>query len=92
MLRSPSLITLIRVERNRNGGGIAIYVQNNVMVNTLLYKPSGLEFMLVSLCNSTSKLCIGLLYRPPSSLASVVETLIFTYLKLMSTPFLILYC
>ena len=59
------------------GGGIAIYVQNNIMVNTLLYKSSGLEFMLVSLYNSTSKLCIGLLYCPPSSLASVFETLYF---------------
>ena len=31
--------------------------------------------MLVFLCNSTCKLCIGLLYCPPSSPASVFETL-----------------
>ena len=31
--------------------------------------------MLVALCNSTCKLYIGLLYRPPSSPASVFETL-----------------
>ena len=33
------------IDRNRHGGGIGIYVQNNVMVNTPLYSPSGLEFM-----------------------------------------------
>ena len=45
------------------------------MVETLLHGPSDLEFMLVALCNSACKLCIGLLYRPPSSPASVFETL-----------------
>ena len=32
--------SVIRLDRNRDGGGIAIYVCNNV-INTLLYSPSG---------------------------------------------------
>ena len=79
--------SVIRLDRNRHGGGIAIYVRNNVMVNTLLYSPSGLEFMLVSLCNFTCKLCIGLLYRPPSSPASVFETLYFHLLQINVNSF-----
>ena len=43
MLRSPSLNTL--VIRYTHGGDIA-------MVNILLYRPSGLKFILVSFCNS----------------------------------------
>lgn len=90
MLRSPDC-SVIRLDRNRHGGGIGIHVENIVMVNTLLYKPSVLEFMLhvVSLCNSTSKLYIGLLYHPPSHLHLFLKPYIFTYLKLMSTSFLI---
>ena len=72
--------SVIRLDRNRHGDGIGIHVENIVMVNTLLY--SVLEFMLVSLCNSISKLCIDLLYRPPSSLASVFETLYFHLLEI----------
>ena len=34
--------SVIRLDRNGHGGGIAIYVRNNIMVNTLLYSPSGL--------------------------------------------------
>ena len=46
-----------------------------------------LEFMLVCLCNSTCKLCIGLLYRPPSSPASVLETMYFHLLEINVNSF-----
>ena len=49
------------------------------MVNTLLLSSSGLEFMLVCLCNSTYKCCIGLLYRRPNSPTSIFE-IVYLYL------------
>jgi len=57
-----------RLDRNRHGGGIVIYVHNAISVGVLLSGPNELEFLAVSLCspNSTRKHCIALLYRSPS--------------------------
>ena len=43
MQKFHSLIT--RFSRNRHGGGIAIYVKGNIVVETLLHGPSDLEFI-----------------------------------------------
>lgn len=37
--------SVIRLDRYRRGGGIAIYVGSNIVVETLLHDPSDLEFM-----------------------------------------------
>ena len=81
--------SIISLDRNRHGGGIGIYVQNNVMVNTPLYSPSGLEFLcVIKPASSALVYCIIL----PVHLDLFLNPYIFTCLKLMSTPFLILYC
>jgi len=59
---------VIRLDRNRHGGGFVIYVHNAISVGVLLSGPNELEFLAVSLCspNSTRNHCIALLYRSPS--------------------------
>ena len=59
---------VIRLDRNRHGGGIVIFVHNAISVGVLLSGPNELEFLAVSLCspNSTRKHCIALLYHSPS--------------------------
>ena len=65
---SLSEYQVTRLDRNRHGGGIVIYVHNAISVGVLLSGPNELEFLAVSLCspNSTRKHCIALLYRSPS--------------------------
>ena len=48
---------MTRLDRNRHGGGIVIYVHNAISVGVLLSGPNELEFLAVSLCspNSTRK-------------------------------------
>ncbi len=59
---------VIRLDRNRHGGEIVIYVQNAITTGVLLSGPNGLELLALSVCspNSSRKHCIALLYRPPS--------------------------
>lgn len=57
--------SLIRLERNRHGGGVAIYVHNCVLYSIVLSGPAELELIIVSLCISGFKLCLGVFYRPP---------------------------
>jgi len=66
---------VIRLDRNRHGGGILIYVHNAISSKVLLSGPNELEFLAVSLCtpNSARKHCVVLLYRPPSSPVSFFD-------------------
>ena len=66
---------VIRLDRNRHGGGILIYVHNAITSKVLLSGPNELEFLAVSLCtpNSNRKHCVALLYRPPSSPVSFFD-------------------
>ena len=67
--------SLIRLDRNRHGGGVAIYVHNCVLYNIVLSGPAELELIIVSLCKSGFKLCLGVFYRPPSSQSSIFDSL-----------------
>ena len=89
MMRSPFLNTLLfRLDRNRHGGGIVMYVHSSIMVNTLLLSPSSLEFMLVCLLTPhVSAVLVYCIYRPPNSPTSIFEIL---YLHLLRINILIL--
>ena len=52
--------TIVRHDRNRHGGGVALYVSNSVLCKTILCGPENLE-LLVSLCKANFKLCLGVL-------------------------------
>ena len=62
-MKWPSHITrsLIRLDRNRHGGGVAIYVHSSIV---LLVGPAGLELIVVSLTRNNFKLCLCVFYRP----------------------------
>ena len=66
--------SLVRRDRTRHGGGIAIFVQNCIPFSVVLSHKS-IEFLLLSLDLKPRKLLCGLLYRPPSSPPSVLEDL-----------------
>ena len=64
---------VIRLDRNRHGGGVLIYVHNCLSYKVVLKGPDMLEFLVLTVSNYFCKLCVGLFYRPPSSPVSVLE-------------------
>ena len=69
---------LLRLDRNRHGGGILIYVHNMFSYKLLIEGgPFNLEFLSISVTSPflNSVLCICLFYRPPSSVYHLLYTL-----------------
>ncbi len=76
-----------RLDRNRHGGGVIMYVHSCVSSELLLLGPENLEFISISVSShSTCKHCISLFYRP---LFLITFLLLCTILILL--VFLILY-
>ena len=63
-----------RLDRNRRGGGIVMYTNENLVVNAISNLPSNLEFFAVSIRCLNHKLCLGIFYCPPSSPSSIFDT------------------
>ena len=61
-----------RLDRNRHGGGLITYFKNTMDYKCVLSDPNGLELFFFLLHNGNCKICLGLLYRPPSSPSSVI--------------------
>lgn len=57
---------LVRLDRDRHGGGIAMYVKNHLSFSVIKLVPE-LEFCAVNLFYSNINVCIALSYRPPAS-------------------------
>jgi len=74
--------SIVRCDRNRRGGGVAIFIHNSIRYHTLVSGPANLELLVVSLSRNNFKLCLGVFYRPPSSPNSIFDilcnTLFFT--------------
>jgi hypothetical protein len=66
--------TLNRLDRNRHGGGIAIYVANNLHFSVVIAGPNFLEFLVICVKLAHGKLGISLLYRPPSTPHNFFDT------------------
>ena len=66
---------LCRLDRNRHGGGLITYFKNTMDYKCILSGPDNLELSVFLLHNKNCKLCLGLLYRPPSSPVSVFDSL-----------------
>ena len=64
---------LFRRDRNRHGGGVALYVSSSLVCNMLCDGSPDLEFISVSISSGlfSEKLCLCLFYRPPSSPFSI---------------------
>ena len=71
-----------RVDRNRHGGGVIVYVCS-CFVTTLAPVPSqGLEIISLTVSNGIGKVCISVFYRPPSS--PLIFEDIFLYFRSLS--------
>ena len=84
---------IIRLDRNRHGGGILFYIRSCFCSEVLSSHPFNLELIILSVsCGfSSCKFHIGLFYRPPSSLSSVFDQLFLVLQVYMYVYFRILY-
>ena len=67
--------SLIRGDRNRNGGGVCLYIKNNIPHNRRMdLNTSSLESLWIDLLfPKTKPITVGACYRPPNS--SIIESL-----------------
>ena len=69
--------SIARLDRNRHGGGILIYMKCNLSFRVVLSGPSDLELIFVSVqlsCKNKS-LLLGTFYRQPSSHVAIFDSL-----------------
>ena len=57
---------LVRLDRDRHGGGIIMYVNSSLSFSILSQVPE-LEFLAISISSIFGKFCVALAYRPPST-------------------------
>lgn len=57
---------LVRLDRNRHGGGIVMYIKNNLSFYVIKSVPE-LEFCTINIKCFSGNTCIALAYRPPSA-------------------------
>ena len=75
--------SVVRLDRNRHGGGVLVYVHSSITYNAvLLCGHANLELIVVSLLRNNFKLCLSVFYRPPSSPSSIFDTLCNTLLSI----------
>ena len=65
---------LTRLDRDRHGGGIAIYIANYLSFSVVSSGPFDLEFLVISVKHSHGKLGVSLLYTPLSAPNSFFDT------------------
>ena len=60
---------ILRLDRDRHGGGVIMYVHSLLCPKILLAGHKNLELLIISISpqNSSCKVCVSLFYRPPSS-------------------------
>ena len=73
---------LVRLDRNRHGGGIAIYVHIDFTYHVILTGNCNFECIVLSVTNNLCKLCICLLYRYPNTCFDVLNSLHDTFCNL----------
>ena len=77
--------TIVRLDRNRHGGGVAMFVNNSLSIKVLLHGPMGLELIVVSLFSRNHlNCCVGVFYRPPSSQLHIFNLLFDTLFSIQS--------
>ena len=58
---------ILRCDRNRQGGGVACYVRNDLSYNTLSVFPGEVENIFLEILLPNSKpITVGTIYRPPN--------------------------
>ena len=67
----------VRCDRNRHGGGVALFISEKLEFNITMVGPDGLEFLLISVQNANNKVYIGVWYRPPENSESLDVCILF---------------
>ena len=79
--------SVVRLDRNRHGGGIVMYIRDCLHCSVLNKGTLGLELAIVTVTSDSFTICIGLLYRPPSSPVFVLDSLFSVLESLDSSHF-----
>ena len=76
----------IRLDRNRHGGGVALYIRNSLHYKSRsdLLNPN-IEIIFVEIQNVNNKFLLSLIYRPPNSKADFLEQLAACLEKALDT-------
>ena len=64
-----------RLDRNRQGGGVLIYVSNNLQSQLLKVDTFNLELIWIKIVADSLSLKLGVFYRPPSSPVGSIDSL-----------------
>ena len=68
--------SVVRLDRNRHGGGIILYLKENLSYRVIISGPDMLEFIFVSIDSTANRsICLGTFYRPPSSSVCIFDSL-----------------
>ena len=67
---------IVRHDRNRQGGGVLIFVSQSLSYNVLVSGPSELELIILSITSFFSPVTIAVFYRPPNAPVSIFDTLL----------------
>jgi len=67
--------SVVRLDRNRNGGGIVMYIRDCLHCSVLNVDAQGLELAIATVTSNSFRICIGLLYPPLSSSVFVLDNL-----------------
>ena len=71
--------SIVRLDRNRHGGGVALYTCNSILY-VLLSGHAGMEYIVLSLSINNFKFCLRVFYRPLFSSPAISDTLCDTLL------------
>lgn len=72
---------LVRLDRSRHGGGVLVYIRDDLSFNVAFRGPNNLELLGITLFNDKgSRLCLCVLYSPPSVTQLVLQQL-FIFLQ-----------
>ena len=66
---------LTRLDRDRHGGGVAIYVAVHIPFTVISSGPHSLEFLAISISHPFGHFVASVLYRPPSSSTTYFDNL-----------------
>ena len=78
---------IFRLDRNRHGGGVIVYVISSFSAKVILAGPSDLQLIVISVSCRNISYCIGVFYRPPSSVTDIFDRLCFALSSLDSIYF-----
>ena len=74
--------TIIRRDRNRHGGGVAIYVSTSVSFRSLVDPCPNLELIILEFTLKTQLYTLGVIYRPPKASTDCLSNL-YNYVNSM---------